>query len=413
MRKMNITAMGLALVFSLSGCGGAAGVQETTQQSAEETTKESDVTDSEGSDSKEETSSDKGEEDSLEATEGKDAESSLEATEGKGAESSESGNDAEGASEASIDNPEANTDEEDDENMDMAEGADSDWYMEALDDKGLMEEYPCVAFSDINQNGVPVLIISSTEKSFIGAEDKARVYIYSEGHAMLVKEAGGQGGEVFYANEAEHTLSYTSRISGEEHLEVYSLPAGELSMFIQADSYQPHHYPEKDTDEAVYLRNGEEITEDEYNELKEQYASESMAITYNPFAYLEGGSTGEAGDAGDAYAVATSMDKAFVESFAMNIREAVLSDNWEWVSDMLAYPFTTFDGTTLDDKEAFLSYMEGKKPEQEFLDSLEAESCEDMFANSSGISMADGYIWFAQINVDGTDMLRIISMTGI
>ena len=52
----------------------------------------------------------------------------------------------------------------------MAEGADSDWYMDILADANMIAEYPYHAFVDINGNGVPVLLISTTQNSFITAE---------------------------------------------------------------------------------------------------------------------------------------------------------------------------------------------------------------------------------------------------
>jgi hypothetical protein len=63
----------------------------------------------------------------------------------------------------------------------MAEGADSDWYMNVLADPELSRQFPYHAFADVNGDGVPVLIVSTTESAFIGAEDQARVYVYSDG----------------------------------------------------------------------------------------------------------------------------------------------------------------------------------------------------------------------------------------
>ena len=48
------------------------------------------------------------------------------------------------------------------EEPEMAEGADSDWYMDILADESVLAEYPYHAFVDINGNGVPVLLISTT-----------------------------------------------------------------------------------------------------------------------------------------------------------------------------------------------------------------------------------------------------------
>ena len=49
----------------------------------------------------------------------------------------------------------------------MAEGADSDWYMDILADWYMLADFPYHALVDINDNGVPVLLISTTGDSFI------------------------------------------------------------------------------------------------------------------------------------------------------------------------------------------------------------------------------------------------------
>ena len=76
-----------------------------------------------------------------------------------------------------------------------AKGADSDWYMEALNDETLAKDYPFHCFVDVNGDGVPVLFMSSTEDSFIGDEDRACMIIYDSGSPKIVKEIGGNGGE--------------------------------------------------------------------------------------------------------------------------------------------------------------------------------------------------------------------------
>lgn len=162
----------------------------------------------------------------------------------------------------------------------MAEGADSDWYMDILADESVLAEYPYHAFVDINGNGVPVLLISTTEDKFIGDEDKAIVYLYDQGAPKQVMAVGEAGGEVFYANMDEHTLTHYSRLSGEAHIEVYHAVDGALELVTTADTYQPGHGP-NGGDEVVYLQDGEPITEEACNELWGLYATDN-AIFYEP-----------------------------------------------------------------------------------------------------------------------------------
>ena len=162
----------------------------------------------------------------------------------------------------------------------MAEGADSDWYMNVLADPDLSRQFPYHAFADVNGNGVPVLVVSTTESAFIGAEDQARVYVYADGEPKQVMELGRGGGEKLYCNPDSHTLTHFSRLSGEGHLEVYSVKDGALELVTTVDNYSPHHSPEEDNAEAIYLQDGKAITEAELDALYGQYAGDDEEISY-------------------------------------------------------------------------------------------------------------------------------------
>ena len=163
----------------------------------------------------------------------------------------------------------------------MAEGADSDWYMDILADESVLAEYPYHAFVDINGNGVPVLIVSTTEDKFIGAEDKGIVYLYSEGAPKEVLEIGGAGGEILYCNLDEHALAHYSRLSGEEHIVVCHVNGDALEPVIVADYYAAHHAPDVDNDEALYFLDGEAVDEAAYKEVSDLYTLDN-AVYYEP-----------------------------------------------------------------------------------------------------------------------------------
>ena len=163
----------------------------------------------------------------------------------------------------------------------LAEGADSDWYMKILTDEAVTTAYPYRAFVDINGNGVPVLVLSTTQDSFISAEDRAVVYVYDQGAPKKVLEVGGQGGDTLYANLDAHTLTHYYRFSGEEHIEVYRVENGALALVTKVDCYQPHHAPDADNAEPVYLQDGAAITEEAAHELCALYATDN-AISYEP-----------------------------------------------------------------------------------------------------------------------------------
>lgn len=161
-----------------------------------------------------------------------------------------------------------------------AGGADSDWYMKVLSDADLMKEYPYHSFVDVNGDGVPVLFLSTTEKAFIGAEDKACMIVCDAGSPKTVKEIGGAGGEKFYCDPEEHTITWYHRLSGEGHIEVCSLKDGSLELITAVDSYGPHHYHEKDNPEQLFLQDGKEISQEEHDALWDRYANDADEVTY-------------------------------------------------------------------------------------------------------------------------------------
>ena len=163
----------------------------------------------------------------------------------------------------------------------MTEGADSDWYMDVLADEAVIAEYSYHAFVDVNGDGVPVLIISTTQDKFIGIEDKGLVFLCSDGAAKQALEVGGSGGDVFYCNPDERALARYSRISGEEHISVYHVNGDALELAIQADRYDAHHAPDVDNDEVVCLLDGEVVDEAAYTAVSELYALDN-AVFYGP-----------------------------------------------------------------------------------------------------------------------------------
>ena len=162
----------------------------------------------------------------------------------------------------------------------MAEGADSDWYMEILDDPEIAGEFPYHCFADVNGDGVPVLIVSSTEEAFIGAEDHANVYLYRDGGAELVLSVGGAGGDKFFCNAGSHTLTHYSRLSGEEHIEVFEAKDGALTTVTKVDRYAPNHGPAGNNTEDACFQDDAEITAQECEELFGQYAGDDELVTY-------------------------------------------------------------------------------------------------------------------------------------
>ena len=215
----------------------------------------------------------------------------------------------------------------------LAEGADSDWYMAVLTDPEITAAYPWHCFADVNGNGVPVLIVSTTEDDFIGAEDHARIYVYDAGAPKLVMEIGGNGGERLYCNGDAHTLTHFSRFSGEGHIEVYEVENGALVPVTRVDSYGPFHGPEGDNADPVYYQDDAEISEAECTALFDRYAADEDVLTY------------EGLEIANPWTEMTREALCKVSGFAFGVPDGAEDVIYHWLeSDGLAEMQFTLDG---------------------------------------------------------------------
>ena len=116
-------------------------------------------------------------------------------------------------------------------------------------------------------------------------------------------------------------------------------------------------------------------------------------------------------DDSDFYVVATNFDKQTVESYAAEVKKAYTESNYTALSQMIRYPITMYPDVTCNNAEEFMQYCEGKSIASADLESMEAETCKDMFANSGGICMGDGQVWLGEdVN---TGKLAIINISGM
>ena len=160
-----------------------------------------------------------------------------------------------------------------------AEAGSGEWYDAVLADSATTEKYGFYTLKDVDGDGVPELFLSTTEKDFIGDEDNACVMAFAGGSPVTLMEIGGNAGEKFYVND-DHVLSFYSRMSGEGHIEAFTLKDGKLDPVTTLDNYGPHHYPEKDNDAEIFLMDGKEVVEEEYNKVWDSFAADSFAVTY-------------------------------------------------------------------------------------------------------------------------------------
>lgn len=126
----------------------------------------------------------------------------------------------------------------------------------------------------------------------------------------------------------------------------------------------------------------------------------------------EAGQTSDTAE--DFYNVCTSLPAQDVENYAANIRSLILAHDWNSLAEELSYPIT-INGTSCADSAAFLALDIDSNVSHEFLDAIEAETCQEMFCNWEGISMgASGQVWIATIpDSAGNEELKVSALNGI
>ena len=112
------------------------------------------------------------------------------------------------------------------------------------------------------------------------------------------------------------------------------------------------------------------------------------------------------------YSVATSKTAWAVERFAREARRYILGGDFEGLSDIISFPITV-DGTVYQDREAFLKAGFVENPNQDFLEELRNETCENLFANYQGIMMGNGLVWFAELSNTDNSSAEGLKITGI
>ena len=110
--------------------------------------------------------------------------------------------------------------------------------------------------------------------------------------------------------------------------------------------------------------------------------------------------------------------RADVEKFAAEVKQLFLQKDWETLSGMMDYPVRLFGETDANNKEEFLAAMNGHEFPDSSFKAMENEPCDDLFANGQGIMLADGLIWFRDVNYDGitqngTPSFKIITVNTI
>lgn len=111
------------------------------------------------------------------------------------------------------------------------------------------------------------------------------------------------------------------------------------------------------------------------------------------------------------YEIATSKSTWEVERFAKRVKRLILAGNFDELAEIMVFP-VRIDETVYMDKAAYMKAEFVKNPRAEFIEALQAESCEDLFCNYSGIMMGSGLCWILE---EGSESygLKVYAINGI
>lgn len=98
----------------------------------------------------------------------------------------------------------------------------------------------------------------------------------------------------------------------------------------------------------------------------------------------------------DYYSVCTNYSKSEVEQFAKEVREFILAEDWEGLSEYVVYPIT-MAGVTYEDSTSFLAASFETHLDEASIELIRNESCTDMFCNYAGIMMGNGEVWIGEV----------------
>ena len=98
----------------------------------------------------------------------------------------------------------------------------------------------------------------------------------------------------------------------------------------------------------------------------------------------------------DYYSVCTNYSKSEVEQFAKEVREFIIAEDWERLSEYVVYPIT-MAGVTYEDSTSFLATPFEVHLDEDSIEAIRNESCIDMFCNYAGIMMGNGEVWIGEV----------------
>lgn len=162
---------------------------------------------------------------------------------------------------------------------------------------------------------------------------------------------------------------------------------------------QPKEVPEESSPEEVPEEPAKEPTE----EPAEKPAAETGRPEPEQPEETEAPEPEETGEENPYSVACPDYSKKEVESFAAQVRQAVLDRDWESLSQLSCYDIKVGEYTFADSAEFAAADWDSMLSDP-FVQAMERESCTGMFCNWQGVMMGDGQIWFGEVlDIDGNN----------
>ncbi len=186
--------------------------------------------------------------------------------------------------------------------------------------------------------------------------------------------------------------------------------SGEQTSEVQSGNIESNSVESTEPEQEVAPSGETEVTMDE-----NKTASFEAEITSEESVSTEAGADDVVLEETEPfYFAATTLADVEVESYAADIREMILNEDWETFVYEISYPIIV-DGLNMENATDLTDYIADSVVSVDFLAAIEAETCTEMFNSQQGITMGqEGQIWLGEVqNDDGSLSLQVIEINNM
>ena len=126
---------------------------------------------------------------------------------------------------------------------------------------------------------------------------------------------------------------------------------------------------------------------------KDSATEAAVETTEEAAAAAETETEAEAASDTEDFSVASNLDAATIKAFASKVQDVVSKSDWNALADLATYPVCV-NGSDVASKEDLLKLIDEKGVQDSFVNAVKSASVDELSANSQGIMIGDGEVWF-------------------